>query len=273
MPVPFDWVELTEKEKKNACDKAIKEAIEAKWNTLESQRRAKLVELRRSDAHRPFAPGELYALAKWRATQMVQARTGDPSAEFEPVEFQKDAIAALVFYFSGSDEFEKMNTKVYNSAGLPFSLNKGIWMWGNPGVGKTLMMEMFSRNKRMCYDVVQCPKICYEYVKHGDAVFEGLISPKVVNAPDLSNFLQKKKGICYNDLGTEPLKSNYYSNTLNVMEFIMLQTYENKVPYWQRHVTTNLTFDQVKESYGIRVLDRIKECFNIIEIKGKSLRK
>lgn len=225
------------------------------------------------DISRPWTPVELYKLAKWRATQLIRARTGDPAVEFEPVKFQKGVVMALACYFSGSEQFEKLDTKLYNSMGIPFSLNKGIWIWGNPGVGKTLMMEMFNRNKRLCYEVIQCPKICYEYVKYGDAVFEGLIKQRQVVAPDASNFLQKLKGICYNDLGTEPLKSNYYANPLNVMEFIMLQSYENKVPYWQRHVTTNLTFDQVKESYGIRVLDRIKECFNIIEIKGESLRK
>lgn len=266
-------MELTELERSNVTQKAINEALRDKWHLLENQRRAKLADLKKMDAKRPWAPGELYEFAKWRATQMIRFRTGDPSLEFEPVPFQNDVVAALTFYFSGNEEFEKLDTRVYNSTKLPFSLQKGIWLWGNPGVGKTLMMEMFNRNKRLCYDVVQCPKICYEYVKYGDEIFNGLITVKQVVAPDMSNFLQKQKGICYNDLGTEPQKSNFYANPLNVMEFIMLQTYENKVPYWHRHVTTNLTFDQVKAAYGVRVLDRIKECFNILEVRGESLRK
>lgn len=273
VPVPFEIVGLTDLEKKAAHQKGEDDALQAKWDLLEKQRRAKLVEIKRQDVKRPWSQGELYELAKWRATQMIRARTGDPVIEFEPVDFQKNVIVALTHYFTGSKEFEELHPSMYNTTKLPFSLNKGIWLWGNPGVGKTLMMEMFNRNKRLCYDVVQCPKICYEYVKHGDMVFEGLINVREVNAPDISNFLQKQKGICYNDVGTEPLKSNFYANPLNVMEHIMLQTYENKVPYWHRHVTTNLTFDQVKEAYGIRVLDRIKECFNILEVKGSSLRK
>jgi DNA replication protein DnaC len=39
------------------------------------------------------------------------------------------------------------------------------------------------------------------------------------------------------------------------------------------HITTNLTFQQIKESYGGRFYDRMKEMFNVISLTGKSLRK
>lgn len=266
-------MDLTEQERKEAIDAAIKEALKVKWNRLESERRFKLSQDKLNDAKRPWKPSELYQLAKWRATQLISSRTGRPDLEFEPTEFQKPIITALGLYFSGSPEFEQLNTKLYNSTKLDFSLNKGIWLWGNPGVGKTLMMEMFNRNKRLCYDLAQCPKITYEYVKNGDIVFEKLVNVKGVIVPDASNFFQQHRGVCYNDLGTEPLTSSHYGNPINVMEYIILQSYENKLPYWHRHVTTNLTFDQVKQFYGVRVLDRIKECFNILEVRGESLRK
>lgn len=254
-------------------DKAIREALKTKWNRLETDRRFKLSQDRKNEASRPWTAGELYQLAKWRATQMIRSRSGKPDIEFEPVEYQKPIITALGLYFSNSPEFEQLKTNLYNSNKLPFSLNKGIWLWGNPGVGKTLMMEMFNRNKRLCYDLVQCPKIAYQYVKHGDQVFENMISQCEVIAPDASTFFQQVKGFCYNDLGTENMSANHYGNPINVMEYIMLQSYERKLPYWHRHVTTNLTMEQVKECYGVRVLDRIKECYNILEVRGESLRK
>lgn len=273
MPVLFESVELSEEETAAVIKLAIKQATEKKHSLLEAERRKKLADQRLNDHRRPFTPAEMYNLAKWRATQVIRFRTGNPTVEFEPTDFQKPVTTALSLYFSNSPEFEKLDRKLYNTTKLDFSLNKGIWLWGNPGVGKTLMMEMFNRNKRMCYDLVECPKICYLYIKDGDIVFDKLINECVVNAPDSSTFFQKTKGFCYNDLGTENVSSSHYGNPINVMEYILLQSYERKLPYWQRHVTTNLTFDQVKETYGVRVLDRIKECFNIIEVNGYSLRK
>lgn len=272
-PVPFEIVELTDQERKEVIDVAIHDALKKKQDKLEKARRALLADMRMNDVKRPWSPKELYQLAKWRATQIIRSRTGDPAIEFEPTSFQRPIIKALALYFTGRPQFEMLDTKEYNTTNLVFSLNKGIWLWGNPGVGKTLIMEMFNRNKRICYDVVQCPKIAYQYVKAGDQILENLISESEVIAPDASTFFQSVKGYCYNDLGTENMSANHYGNPINVMEYIMLQTYERKVPYWQRHVTTNLTFDQVKESYGVRVLDRIKECFNILEVRGESLRK
>jgi hypothetical protein len=273
VPVPFDLVDLTEQERKDACELAIHEAKVKKHATLESDRKKRLAEEKRNDSKTPWSPAEVFQLAKWRATQIIRARTGNPACEFEPTVNQKPVITALALYFAEAEEFESLDPKLYNSTKLQFSLHKGIWLWGNPGVGKSLIMEIFNRNKRICYDMLECPKVCYSYVKHGDEVLDSLIDVRRAVAPDASTFFQSIKGVCYNDLGTEPMPVSHYKNPLNVMEYIMLQTYERKVPYWQRYVTTNLTFDQVKETYGVRVLDRIRECYNILELKGESHRK
>lgn len=240
---------------------------------LERQRKQRLSEVKRKKFSEDLSnPNNLYSLARWRATQAIRMRTGDPTVEFEPTEFQKPVITALSLYFSGKPEFEQLDTRLYNNQPTKFSLNKGIWMWGNPGVGKTLMMEMFNRNSRLCYEVIHCPKLAYEYVKQGDEAIErfGKIIPAIQSS---TNFGQKVMGVCYNDLGVETVPSKHYGNPINVLETITLQAYENKVPYWHRFVTTNLVFDQVKEVYGLRFIDRIKECFNIIEVRGESLRK
>lgn len=249
------------------------EAMVKKHARLEDERKKRLAEETRNNfAQKINNPNELYFLARWRATQILRARTGDPTIEFEPTEFQKPVVTALSLYFTNSPEFETLDTKAYNTLPYEFSLNKGLWMWGNPGVGKSLLMEIFNRNIRLCYEMIQCAKLAYEYIKNGDEVLERFmrITPAIAAA---DNFGQKIKGVCYNDLGTEKLEAKHYGNPINVMQDIILQTYENKVPYWQRYVTTNLTFEQVKESYTVRVTDRIKECFNVINVNGESLRK
>lgn len=243
-----------------------------KHAVLEDQRKKRLAQQKMSDWTKPWTPNELYSFARVRATEIVRGETGRHDIEFNPVDFQKDAITALCLYFSDSPEFEKLSSKIYNSTGLPFSLQKGLWLWSNPGCGKTLMMRMFSRNKRLCYTLAECPKIVAGYVKNGDdhiSHYSRVIKPDV---KAYSNFFQEDVGVCYNDLGIETLQAKHYGTAINVMETILLDTYEARVPFFHRHVTTNLTFDQVREKYGVRITDRIKQCFNVIEIKGETLR-
>lgn len=261
-------VDLTEDEK----DLAIQEAMIKKHAKLEDDRRKRLAIVKQNDLRRPWNAAELYGYARARATEMIRIRTGNPSSIFEPMEWQQDCLQALSLYFSDSPYFEQLETKKYNSnPELQFQLGKGLWLWSNPGQGKTLMMDMFSRNKRQCYRVVQCPKIVQGYVQFGEQHIQSY-SQIFGESAQPFNYFQATSGICYNDLGTEPGKAMNFGNNINVMETIFLDTYEKKVPYHHRHVTTNLPFSQIKEMYGLRFVDRVKECFNIIEIKGESLR-
>ena len=47
----------------------------------------------------------------------------------------------------------------------------------------------------------------------------------------------------------------------------------DKSNYLFTHFTTNLSPEMLKENYGERVVDRIKEMFNIVTFYGKSRRK
>ena len=262
-------IELDDQEK----EIALAEAMIKKHARIEEQRKKRLSEEKRNDHKNPWTPNELYLFARMRATQLIRYETGDMSAEFEPKDFQKDAITALSLYFSNAPEFEQLDPALYNDTGFGFSLQKGIWLWSNPGQGKTLMMQMFSRNKRLCYLIAQCSKIVSGYVKYGDEHITHYSRIKKAEVKAYDNFFQEEEGVCYNDLGTETLQAKHYGTAINVMESILLDTYEQRVPFFHRHVTTNLTFDQVKEKYGVRITDRIKQCFNIIQIKGESVRK
>lgn len=268
MPVVYDDVELTAEELNDAIELAKRQ----KHLRLESERMKALAEQQKKNVLRPWSPKELWEFAKNRGSVIIREKSGSNSAEFKPTKEQLPILKALALYFTGNPEFEKLDTSVYNTVDIPFSLNKGLWIWGNPGVGKTLLMQMFSRNKRLCYRLLQCPKIVSSFVIDGfDAIKQ--YSKKWQEPVGASNFYQDYIGICYNDLGTEPMRAKNYGNEINVMEHLFLETYENMVPFFHRHVTTNLTFDQVESCYGVRVKDRIRESFNVLELKGESLRK
>lgn len=81
-------------------------------------------------------------------------------------------------------------------------------------------------------------------------------------------------GFCFDDLGTEA-NAKYFGKEKNVMAEIILNRYDNKLDFHSTHITTNLTADKIKEQYGTRVTDRMKEMFNIITFdkNAKSRRK
>lgn len=269
LPVSSEEIELDQTE----IDSALQDARIKKSIRIDDERKSKLAEEARKIASGPWTSADLWHSALNRANQLIRTETGNPNAEFKMIDWQKPIITALGHYFMNSSEFESLDTKKYNDQDAPFDLNKGLWIFGPPGCGKTLLMDMFRINKRMCYGLVQCSKLAYAFSKEGEHILQPHTEP-VENGKIFSStpFFQPIVGICYNDLGTETIPVSHFGNKVNVMEQVILSTYDRRVPFDQRHITTNLTADQVGELYGNRVKDRIRQMFNIIDIRGKSLR-
>jgi len=78
-------------------------------------------------------------------------------------------------------------------------------------------------------------------------------------------------GCCFGDLGAEN-ESKSFGNTRNVMDDIIFNRYESKIPFHYTHFTTNLDADMIKQIYGERTLDRLCEMCNVLVIEGESFR-
>jgi DNA replication protein DnaC len=271
--VIYDDVDLTDEE----IDKALQEAKRLKYFRLEDERKKLLAKLERESSSKQFTHIELWHIVRTKIETFLRGKYNDPGYIFQLTNEQKPVAKALSLYFTNSEGFEELDVSLYNRRrDVKFDLNKGIWLVGNPGVGKTMLMQAFSHNKRQCYRVLQCSKIVNSFLrdaKDGNG-YESIdyCTKQWKEAAGASNYFQTSMGICYNDLGTENTKVNSYGNSENVMEYIFLQTSENNVPFFHRHVTTNLDFTQVEKTYGIRMLDRIREAFNVIELKGETMR-
>jgi predicted ATPase len=188
--------------------------------------------------------------------------------DFKLDEHNKAIFNLLCYYFSEDRQFVSMasNMGINNP-----SLDKGIFLTGNFGVGKTVFMELFKKNKRQVFHQVTTKEVALHYQHTGE--YKDEYVDKFTNAfEDISVFGQRYAGICFEDLGTEDAK-NSFGNKANVIGDILEIRYaRGNVGVWM-HATTNLTAQQVGEYYGARVQSRLREVMNFIELPGADRRK
>jgi len=191
-------------------------------------------------------------------------------SNFEFSETDKEIYTLLIKYFFQDPTFENIDG---------YCLNKGFFIHGNVGVGKSLMIKIFRifnskylKNQGFAYylttDVVQKYQALgeIEYSKHGSQCFK----------KDLFGAIDYKKPIMtwYDDLGVENNTVSHFGNTLNLFSDILLKRYDMFISYGMRTIIcTNLDGDDIQNIYGMRVRSRLKEMMNLIYYPGYDRRK
>lgn len=185
-----------------------------------------------------------------------------------------DGQAAIYFklfcyYFSRDEQFIALaqNMGIVNP-----SLDKGLFLGGNFGVGKTWMMKLFQRNQRQVYTIQNAKAIADMFERDGDESMKQFIESPKLPSNDASNFFHQVMGLCIDDMGTEDIK-NHYGNKKNVVGDLIELRYARNQTGHLLHITTNLTGQQMSDFYGGRVASRLRECMNIIDFIGSDLRK
>lgn len=180
--------------------------------------------------------------------------------QYEVDEENRSVVKSLCQYFAGEESFDG-------------DLNKGLILMGGVGVGKTSLMKFFIRNQRFSYKVESCRDVETNYAQLGDN-YTDRCSFNIPVAINSDPFGHQVIGFCFDDLGTEA-NGKHYGKEKNVMAEILLNRYDNNLPFNSTHITTNLTADEIKAQYGTRVTDRIRQAFNKIKFSttSKSRRK
>lgn len=180
------------------------------------------------------------------------------------------AIYELLCYYFSND---KMFLSIAENMGIPNpSLEKGILLAGNFGVGKTWLMKLFMKNQRQVFIMRNAKQIADDFEANGeDGIADYVNKPKnPIN--DTSVFLQPYSGLCIDDIGTEDIKT-HFGNKKNVIGDLIEKRYSKSNIGVYLHSTTNLDAEQIKSFYGGRVASRMREIFNIIEMNGNDRRK
>lgn len=176
----------------------------------------------------------------------------------------------LCHYFSEEkSEFEGIALSPQNQNP---SIDKGILLLGNPGVGKTFLMKLFSKNTRQVFHVYNAQHMANMYEHEGEISMQQFESKIKNPVNDANSFFQPYAGHCFDDLGTEDIKT-HFGNKKNVIGDLIESRYAKGETGVFLHASTNLTAEQLKEYYGPRVTSRMREIFNLIVLPGNDRRK
>jgi DNA replication protein DnaC len=90
------------------------------------------------------------------------------------------------------------------------------------------------------------------------------------NNQDLYNRIVSQELLFIDDLGAEPANIKIYGNEFSPVTELLYNRYDRQC--WTI-VTSNLSDEHIRERYGARIDDRIREMFDKIYFQGKSYRK
>jgi len=170
--------------------------------------------------------------------------------EYKINDNNKGVITELLKYFTGNGELD---------------LNKGIYLYGDYGTGKTIIFEAvrcvisdifpFNPNGYLTTSVeriIEHYKIESNLVRFGYSVDDIPIN------------------LCINEFGKVVQEKIYGTDVNKIIESLFMIRYELFQLGKLTHVTSNVSPQEL--NYPALVKDRMSEMFNFIEIKGKSFR-
>ncbi len=160
-----------------------------------------------------------------------------------------------------------------------YKLHKNILLIGEPGTGKTMIMQIFSdylratNNENHFFRNISMTQLMNYHKVYGHIdkyTYNELKGASTQGAYDgVAPF-----GVCLNDLGLATEKQKSFGTLLTqITDEFLFARYEIYQQYGKRyHITSNLTVKELKERFETRLIDRFKS-FNVIELHGGSRRK
>lgn len=167
----------------------------------------------------------------------------------------KDVIKNLLLYFSGNECCK-------------YDLNKGLMIIGGVGCGKTLLFRIF---KIYTSDILKINS----FQSYTSSEIIDNINVNGVEYLEKFNTNNKTPITCYiDDIASKNETIKHFGTEVNVIEHLLGIRYNIFINHKKlTHCTSNLFPSQFRKKYDERIIDRMKEMFNIVELKGNSFRK
>ena len=156
------------------------------------------------------------------------------------------------------------------NATIPARLDKGVYIAGGTGTGKSLCMELLQqlanavapevmhagKKKRLSWQIAHATDITNKYRTTGD----------------ISEYLNALS-LCIQDLGQEPTEVVHMGSRLNPLRTLI--EYRADKPHLLTLFTSNIPMkhETIQQRYGARAYSRLFEMANYYELKGNDRRR
>jgi DNA replication protein DnaC len=154
----------------------------------------------------------------------------------------------------------------YGAAELENRNNRGLFIKGGCGIGKSYGVACLAVYFKWPVIPAKMLQTAYMSAERDEQFWE------LVDALD---FFGRPQTVVIDDLGTEDFPLMKYGTATNLLADVLDRRYyqgfmRNGV---RTIVTCNLTDEQLRERYGLRIDDRMNEMFTFATVEGRSLRK
>ena len=193
-------------------------------------------------------------------------------AEQRPQALPNNRSVARIDNFLKQCGYSDINKEVYNAIlgygafELSGIAKRGLFIRGKCGIGKTYGVSCLASFFK--FPVLNAKQLQAVYmVAESEEQFYNVI--------DGLDFFGRPRTIVIDDIGTEDCPVVKYGTATNVIADVLDRRYYMG---FLRHnvrtiVTTNLTDEQLRQRYGIRIDDRLNEMFEFVTVDGLNLRK
>ncbi len=156
-----------------------------------------------------------------------------------------------------------------------YDIGKGLFLWGNIGVGKTTLLKIVKefcripgiRPAKRLGPIIGAP---YSFaIKSVHEVLEDYQQ----KAERLGEYAENPY-LAIDDIGSEAKETSRYGTVKNVIDELLQRRYDKFCAdnEFTTHLTANISPEQLARHYSERTYDRCIEMFNFIEIRGNSWR-
>lgn len=196
------------------------------------------------------------------ANQMVRNDTCGEVTEYKFTPPREKLITDILMYFMSHSQSQ-------------LNPGKPLLIRGSVGCGKTMMFRIIREIVKtkdwadICgqtrgFKTTNCIDVADSYARDGYKSLDKYITRENVTKVDNNRIVPVN--YLFDDLGTDDTKK-FYGNEVNVMAKIIDARFNhwlnNKV---MTHLTTNLTDEEIKTTYGTRVKSRMSQMYNEINI-------
>ena len=190
------------------------------------------------------------------------AKNFEPNFKID--ENNKVILRLFLLYFTGNKMF---NEALKELTGTEGSLNKGLLLGGGVGTGKSLLFRII---KHYTGEILHANSFQY----HNASEIIDTVGVSGIEYLEQFNSNFGNPLTCYiDDIAAQNEKVNHFGTNHAVIEQLLSVRYNVYSRHKKlTHVSTNKTLPALTEIYETRIIDRMKEMFNIINLGGKSRR-